>query len=172
MTLSTRLITISLVSSCVLLHGCQSVKRTLGMERAAPDEFAVEPCSQPLDMPPDFFVLPVPRPGTLPPQEVKAMQAKREKLLGGRAAQGTLSPGQKALLNKAGTEEGQAKVRSQIDEESRIESLNGNPLLKTLGIKQPKGEAVNPAEEAAALQEKGISRAPLIEVNNLPADTD
>ncbi|MBI2707768.1 MAG: DUF3035 domain-containing protein [Proteobacteria bacterium] len=165
MTLSTRLVTISLVSSCILLHGCQSVKRTLGMERDAPDEFAVEPCSQPLDMPPDFFVLPVPRPGALPPQEIKAMQIKRDKLIGVGATKGTSSPGQKALLDLVGTEEGQGQVRSQIDEESRIESLNGNPLLKTLGIKQQKGDAVNPVEEAASLQEKGIARSSPVEAN-------
>jgi|GEM_PF-6629320 len=172
MTLSTRLVTLGLVSSCLLLHGCQSVKRTLGMEREAPDEFAVTPCSQPLDMPPDFFVLPVPRPGALPPQEVKAMQEKREKLMGAGSVKGTSSAGQQALLKMAGTEEGQAQVRGQIDEDSRIESLNGNPLLKTLGIKQQKGDVVNPAEEAAALQEKGISRTPLPEMGSPQAEAN
>ena len=160
MTLSTRLITLGLVSSCVLLHGCQSVKRTLGMEREAPDEFAVTPGCQPLDMPPDFFVLPVPRPGALPPQEVKAMQAKREKLLGKGAPKGTSSPGQKALLQMAGTAEGQDTVRQEVDKESRIESLGDNPLLKTLGIsQQKKGDPVNPIEEAAELEKKGIPRS-------------
>jgi len=164
MTLSTRLIALGLISSCIVLHGCQSVKKTLGMEREAPDEFAVTPCTQPLDMPPDFFALPVPRPGALPPQEVKAMQTKREKLLGVGAVKGTLSPGQEALLQMAGTDKRQAQVRGQIDEESHIESLNGNPLLKTLGIKQQNGDTVNPVEEAAELQKKGISRSQLADV--------
>jgi hypothetical protein len=172
MTLSTRLVTIGLVSSCILLHGCQSVKRTLGMERDAPDEFAVEPGCQPLDMPPDFFVLPVPQPGALPPKEVKAMQEKREKLMGAGAVKGTTSPGQQALLKMAGTEEGQAQVRGEIDKDSHIESLKDNPLLKTLGINPQKGDVVNPAEEAAALQEKGISRTPLPNVGAPPAETN
>lgn len=158
MTLSTRLITLGFISSCcLLLHGCQSVKRTLGIEREAPDEFAVTPCTQPLDMPPDFFVLPVPRPGTLPPHEVKAMQVKKEKLLGTGATQGTLSSGQQALLQMAGAAPGQSQVRQQIDKESRIVSLNDNPLLETLGIKHQKGDVINPVEEATNLQEKGIS---------------
>jgi len=156
--LSSRLITISLLSSCILLQGCQSVKKTFGWERDAPDEFAVNPCMQPLDMPPDFYALPVPQPGAPRPQEVKAMQAKREKILGVKSVEGKASPGQRALLDMAGAEEGQGQVRGKIDEESRIESLNDKPVLEKLGLKKskPKGDVINPSEEAAKLEEQGL----------------
>ena len=72
-------LSILLLSACTILQGCGSVKRTLGIERDAPDEFAVTPCDQPLDMPPNFFSdLPKPRPGAPRPQEVKGRKEQQK----------------------------------------------------------------------------------------------
>lgn len=159
------LVLISLLSSCVLLQGCQNVKKTLGIERDAPDEFAVTPSNQPLDMPPDFFALPSPDPGCPRPQEVREAHAKKEKLLGSpMATEGTLSPGQKALLEKAGAQPGQEHVRKEIDTQSRIERAKGKPVLEHLGIKKTKStEVINPYDEVEELQKKGIPQ------NRIPA---
>jgi len=153
-----RLAIISLLSGCVLLQGCGSVKKTLGIDRDPPDEFAVTPSIQPLDMPPDFFILPPPEPGTPRPQDVRERNAKKEKLLGSSGEKGALSPGQKALLGMAGAEGGQDQIRHEVDTESHIESVKGKPILEKLGIKKtkPKGDAINPYEEAVELQKKGI----------------
>lgn len=152
-----RLVVISLLSGCVLLQGCSSVKKTLGIERDPPDEFAVTPSILPLDMPPDFFTLPPPEPGAPRPQDMRERTAKNEKLLGSTPHKGTLSPAQKALLEMAGAKEGQDKIRSEVDTESRIESVKGKPILEKLGIKKTKpGDTINPYEEAVELQKKGI----------------
>ncbi len=153
-----RLVTTIFLSSCSLLQGCGSVKKTLGIDRDPPDEFAVNPSIQPLDMPPDFFVLPRPEPGTPRPQDAKEMDAKKEKLLGSSERPATSSPGQKALLELSGAEKGQDNIRQKVDEESRIESTKGKPILEKLGIKksQPAGEVVNPHEETIELEKQGI----------------
>ncbi len=152
------LVLISLLSSCMLLQGCSNVKKTLGIERDAPDEFAVTPSNQPLDMPPDFFALPTPDPGCPRPQEVKEANAKKEKLLGSPiATKGPLSSGQKALLEKAGVQSGQEHIRKEIDTQSRIERAKGKPVLEHLGIKKTKStEVINPYDEAEELEKKGI----------------
>jgi hypothetical protein len=159
-----RLVTIVLLSGCFFLHGCGSVKKTLGIERDPPDEFSVDPSIQPLDMPPDFFSLPMPAPGAPRPQDVKEMAAKKEKLLGsapGRG-EGTASPAQKALLEMAGAEGEQDDIRRQVDEESHIESAKDKPWLEQLGIKKTTlpGEVINPTEETIKLQGQGIAKYP------------
>jgi hypothetical protein len=164
MTTHSRLISLSLLSGCLIfLHGCQSMKKNLGMEREAPDEFAVTPCSQPLDMPPDFFALPVPQPGMPRPQEVKAMKAKQEKLFGVETKPGTQSSSEKVLLEKAGSAKAEKDIRKQVDEESHIESPD-KTVLEKLGIKksQPKGDIINAEEEVQTLEEKGIPHTPKV----------
>ena len=162
----THLVLISLLTSCVLLQGCSNVKKTLGIERDAPDEFAVNPSELALEMPPDFFVLPAPDPGCSRPQEVREAHAKKEKILGSSmATNGTLSPGQKALLERAGVQPGQEHIRKEIDAQSRIEHAKGKPVLEQLCIKKSKSteEVVNPYDEAGELQKKGIPQ------NRIPA---
>lgn len=153
-----RLVTLSLLSMCFWLQGCTSVKKTLGIERDPPDEFAVMPCTQPLDMPPDFFVLPEPRPGTPRPQDVKTMEAKRKELFGVQAKPGAVSPGQTVLLEMAGAPNNQADIRTTIDAEDHRDASKENPILKTLGIKRPRGDIIDPQEEAKELKKKGISQ--------------
>lgn len=158
-----RFITIAFVSGCCLIQGCTSVKKTLGIDRPPPDEFSVTPSIQPLDMPPDFFALPPPVPGTPRPQDVKELDAKREKILGTSQQTGKISPGQKALLDLAGAEQGQDNIRRQVDEESHIEHAKGGTLLHKLGIKKRKvGEPLNPHEEVLELQKQGIPQNPAV----------
>lgn len=169
MTQRSLLIIISLLTGSLLLHGCQSVKKTLGMDRPPPDEFAVTPSAQPLDMPPDFFALPIPQPGAPRPQDIRAQNAKREKLLGIPSNSGTSSPGQAAILEMCGstaptniTPENE-DIRKIIDTESRIEKAKGKPILESLGIKKGNAkENLNPYEESLKLQEQGIPQKPSI----------
>ena len=55
-----------------LLSGCSSLRQAIGMDRTAPDEFAVE-SRAPLTIPPDFNLRP-PQPGATRPDEVTAAQ--------------------------------------------------------------------------------------------------
>lgn len=155
---SSRYLLLTTLSTCLILQGCTSVKKTLGIERDPPDEFSVTPSMQPLDMPPDFFVLPEPCPGAPRPQDTKALQSKKEKLLGAPLKTGQITPGQSALLEKAGANPGQENIRAQIDSESRIESSKDKNILQQLGLQKnkPAGETINAYEEARKLQEEGV----------------
>jgi len=148
----------SFLTCSVLLQGCNSVKKTLGIDRDAPDEFSVSPSCQPLDMPPDFFVLPEPTPCQPNPQEMKGREIAKEKIIGATQGGKTLTPGQKAILEMAGAEEGNDRVRTKIDEESMIQRAQGKPVLEKLGIRKAnnKEEVINPHTEALELQNKGV----------------
>jgi hypothetical protein len=152
-----RLVSATLLSSCLVLQGCGSVKKSLGIEKDAPDEFSVDPSIQPLDMPPDFFVLPKPQPGIPRPQDAQALQAKKEKILGSTPEKASPTTGQKALLEMAGVSEKQENIRQEVDKDSKIVSAKGKPVLERLGIKKTKDEnVINPYEEVAELEQQGI----------------
>jgi hypothetical protein len=162
---SSRFTLIALLSGCCLLQACGSVKKTLGIDRAPPDEFAVTPTMEPLDMPPDFFILPQPDPGAPRPQDIKALEEKRNQVLGIKPQNQMATEGEQNILQLAGAEPGQKELRKEIDAESRIEEAKGgHSVLQSLGIKKKQlpGEVVNPYEEAAELQKKGIPQNPNI----------
>jgi hypothetical protein len=54
-------------AGALLVSGCTDLKRSIGLEKTSPDEFAVE-SRAPLEMPPDFDLRP-PQPGAARPQE-------------------------------------------------------------------------------------------------------
>src|SRR5215471_1884808 len=66
-----------LCSTCaLLLWGCTDLRRSIGLEKTSPDEFAVE-SRAPLTMPPDFELRP-PQPGATRPQEKSSDQQARQ----------------------------------------------------------------------------------------------
>jgi hypothetical protein len=69
---------ISLVCSAgaLLLLGCTDLRRSIGLEKTSPDEFAVE-SRAPLTIPPDFELRP-PSPGAPRPQEKAANQQAKQ----------------------------------------------------------------------------------------------
>ena len=70
-----------LLCGSVFLQGCDSAKKTLGIDKSPPDEFSVLPSQQSLEMPPDFNLLPTPNPGLPRPQDVRATAQKKEALV-------------------------------------------------------------------------------------------
>lgn len=70
------LLTVTFLCSEVLLSGCSNFRRDIGLERTAPDEFAVE-SRAPLTIPPDFDLRP-PQPGAARPQEATAAEKARK----------------------------------------------------------------------------------------------
>src|SRR5262252_10291077 len=58
------------------ISGCTDLKKAIGLEKAAPDEFAVE-SRAPLEMPPDFDLRP-PQPGASRPQEKSSNKLARQ----------------------------------------------------------------------------------------------
>lgn len=156
------LIALSLLVACLALQGCNSVKKTLGIDRDPPNEYAVTPSAQPLEMPPDFNCLPIPMPGIERPQDRAAREAQDKKFLGSSEVKESSSPGQAALLDMCGIQENQDHIRSEIDTEARIEDKKAKPIVETLGIKKttPKGDALNPYDESLELQKQGIPPNP------------
>lgn len=84
------------LASLGALSACGGNKGVFG--RAGPDEFAVQRRA-PLVVPPDFALTP-PRPGAPRPQEADSSTQTLQAMFGGPASR---SPGQRALLNQAGT---------------------------------------------------------------------
>jgi Protein of unknown function (DUF3035) len=157
---------LNLLMVSLVLQGCSSVKSTLGIDRPAPNEYVVTPCTHPLEMPPDFSCLPTPIPGAERPQDKVARQAQNEKFLGAPGTQGTVSPGQQAILDMSQAQPSQDNVRYQVDQEARMDDKQDKTVLQQLGIQEepPKGDVIDPYEEAEAL---GImrGRSPVVDKN-------
>ncbi len=178
-TVSSRTSLVLLTVAAVALAACgDSAKRALGIDRTAPDEFAVVPRA-PLSQPPDFKLRP-PRPGaedltTLSTRE-QARQAvfRREGettepsagtgplRFGGPATQAApispvtrTTPGETAFLSRAGAVETDSQIRAQIDRETAlIAEENQNFVRKLLGLKEDEpGEVVDAPAEARRLRE-------------------
>lgn len=113
------------LGSLVLLAGCdEKMTRTFGLTRAAPDEFTVT-TQAPLSLPPDYTLRP-PRPGAPRPQDQSDRQQAAEALvpqLALNAPQGTMSPGQEALLQQVGP--APSNIRAEVDHEAAKDADTG-----------------------------------------------
>ncbi len=163
------------------LSACgDSTKRALGIERTAPDEFAVVPRA-PLSQPPDYKLRP-PRPGaedlTTVSTRERAKQAvfRREGEVeqqvpadNGRLRFGSgpateaapresvarTTPGEAAFLSKAGALDTDPLIRSRVDRESAVlAEENQNFVRRLLGLQEDApGEVVDAPAEARRLRE-------------------
>lgn len=162
-------LSLGLLCICLSLQGCQSVKKTLGIDRTPPNEYVVTPSVEALEMPPDFSCLPTPMPGCARPQDEAARQSQEEKFLGAPKPQESFSPGQAALLEQCGAQRNQPDVRHEINTEAQMEKTKEKTIVERLGIKkgQPKGEALNPYKEKKELKTKGIPTRPTVSTEPL-----
>jgi len=158
---------IMLAAATLLLAGCgDSARRTLGWDKAAPDEFTVV-TRAPLTTPPDYD-LRVPAPGAVRPQEGTTSDQAKKVLIGpsGTAvsarspgaeegAQAGLSVGQQSLLRKAGADKASPAIRKEVDEESTAlveESKSFTDDILFWRETPPPGEVVDPEKEAKRLE--------------------
>src|SRR6201992_876895 len=100
-----RIGSVSLGCALILLGGCATgdLTRTFGLTRDSPDEYTVT-TRAPLSMPPDYNLRP-PRPGAPRPQEQSERDQAAAALvpqLALSAPQGSVSPGQSALMQETG----------------------------------------------------------------------
>jgi hypothetical protein len=101
------------------LIGCEGIKDQIGLGKKAPDEFSVV-TKAPLVMPPDFTLRP-PRPGAEGAQETQPRQLAREALVGRPSVivdRNLSSPGEAALLSKAGATNVDPSIRETINRET------------------------------------------------------
>jgi hypothetical protein len=147
-----------LTGTALALTSCgngDTLSRTFGLTRDAPDEFMVT-TRAPLSMPPDFSLRP-PRPGAPRPMEQSERTQAEEALVPQTALgspQGGDSPGQNALVQAAGPT-APDEIRQQVDADARMQQANPSFVSKLLFWQSPPppGIVVDPQKEAQRLRQ-------------------
>lgn len=160
----------------VALAGCDTTREALGLNKKAPDEFAVV-TKAPLVLPPEFGLRP-PEPGAPRPQEVPARD-RAAAALGGRtdSAAGQLTPlsrdpnataaqrsaGENALLQQAKATNADPDIRRKVNDEFTQLAERDRRFVDRLIFWQKSEEpglAVDAAKEAQRLRENAATGRP------------
>lgn len=139
------------------LSGCSNAREELGLDKKAPDEFAVVKRA-PLELPPDYTLRP-PRPGAQRPQEITPQQAARKTVFGTPIPVATKQPGsaEEALLQATGAVHVDNNIRDVVDNESN--ALRGrnrsvaDKLLGNDGGENPSATTVDAAAESQRIRD-------------------
>lgn len=147
------------LSFTLALSGCGglgNIKNSLGLEKDAPDEFAVL-TRAPLEVPP-HMILPPPVPGQPRPQEQAAI-AQAQQAVFGTEQQKTVqtSSAEEAFLQKAGAKDADPAIHARVNNETREMTERNLPVaqkLINLGSKnvQPSATVVDPKAELERLR--------------------
>lgn len=148
--------------SSLMLAGCsQGVKKTLGLQRNNPDEFAVVERA-PLTVPPNFDLV-APQPGAPRPQESTPTNTARGLILSSQPSEpkavAGMSGAENALLNSAGAAKADPKIRQELRGDKNVNEDPDRPVIEKIGLRgdgDTKGKALNATEEAARLKAKNI----------------
>jgi len=166
----------ALLAATLVLAGCgDSTKRALGLTKSAPDEFAVV-SRAPLSQPPDYRLRP-PRPGApspariTPTKEAEAVLFKEganarqsnsalaSRPAGSpdaapRVAVNQTTPGESALLAKAGADKAVPNIRAEINRESAVlAEADQSFIQRLLDLEAYEEEVIDAAGEARRLRE-------------------
>lgn len=154
--------------TAVALTGCDTLRSAAGMDKSAPDEFAVT-TKAPLVIPPDFNLTP-PRPGAVPTNQVEPTEAAEDALFGNDpatvAAQlpNTFSDTEKMVLANAKVQNTDPQIRQHLA--SDIKSMLGaddsftNDILFWQKPKTDTGQPLDADKEAKAIGERKAGQAP------------
>ncbi|WP_374304020.1 DUF3035 domain-containing protein [Ferrovibrio sp.] len=160
----------------VALAGCDTTRDALGLNKKAPDEFAVV-TKAPLVLPPEFGLRP-PEPGAPRPQEVPARDRAAAALSGRTdAAAGQLTPlsrdpnataaqrsaGESALLQQAKATNADPDIRRKVNDEFTQLAERDRRLVDRLIFWQKPddaGLAVDASKEAQRLRENAATGKP------------
>lgn len=142
------------LAGVLLIAGCSDWKKTIGLEKSTPDEFAVE-SRAPLTMPPDFNLRP-PQPGAPRPQEKSSDQQARQTI----EQAGPGEPGKQApdfRLRRA--EDGLPDIGAPSGQAADPNAIVGEQSLsnKLLGYQPSTGaQPAPPAEKRETSPLKGV----------------
>jgi hypothetical protein len=172
-----------MIASLMALSACggaSEFRKQLGVNKAAPDEFAVLRRA-PLEVPPPYGAdaLPLPTPGAPRPQEKPTDQAARQALTGvqdhkARLPQ-TMSAAEKTFLLKSGTDQADPNVRDVIDSETaalhdinkpvaeRLFNYGGDASVPSATVVDAKAEAQRIKDNLAAGKSITDGETPSIE---------
>ncbi|CCG42051.1 DUF3035 domain-containing protein [Magnetospirillum molischianum] len=153
-----RLAPLVVILAVLSLSACSDVKRSLGYEKAPPDEFQVVQRA-PLSMPPDFSLRP-PQPGATRPQEGTTRDQARRVLTGQRLSTPVSTAGRTQgdviLVKRFGAESIQSDIRVLVNKESQslaeAEKSFTDQLVFWRKSEQP-GVVVDPVKESQRLRE-------------------
>ncbi len=122
------------ISLVLLLGACENVKEQLGLTKSSPDEFSVL-TSAPLTLPPDYRLRP-PQPGAERPQQVSVQEQVKAALYNASpspAGSGaTATPGESALLERAGSGAQNSDIRTIINRDNAIFAEEGDSFVNSL----------------------------------------
>lgn len=144
------------------LAGCDTVRNAAGMDKSAPDEFAVL-TKAPLVIPPDYNLRP-PRPGAVPTNQIEPTDSAQNALFGNDpatvAAQlpDSYSESEKVLLANAGVQQIDPQIRAHLasDNKNMVGTDDGftKDILFWQKPKTDNGQPLNADQEARKLDEK------------------
>jgi hypothetical protein len=150
------------------LSGCSYIRESAGMNKMAPDEFAVL-TKAPLVIPPDFGLMP-PKPGAAPTNQTDPAGNAQASLYGADAATvaanmpGNASMAEKLLIANAGAADADHNVRQQLtaDANSMLATDDGftDQLMFWEAKKKPdEGKPVDADAEAKRLSDPQAGKA-------------
>jgi len=146
------------VAALFALSACSEVRRTLGYDKQAPDEFQVVQRA-PLSLPPDFALRP-PQPGAVRPQEGNPRDQARRALAGQRAGTPIATQGRTrgdlAFAKRFGADQIDPGIRAQVNKETQSLAEAEKSFSDRLVFwrkPEPAGVAVDPVKETQRLRE-------------------
>ena len=150
----------ALLTVVLVISGCQSTRRAIGLEKTVPDEFAVA-APAPLAIPPDFNLRP-PAPGADRPQQLSSSQQARNALVGRARLQDYLNrgltTGEAALLAHAGADVVPPQIRETLDKEVSSFAAEQKTFTDRLVFWREGGAvAIDPAAEMKRLSQNAAA---------------
>jgi Protein of unknown function (DUF3035) len=161
-------VAVPVLVAAVSLTGCDTLRSAAGMDKSAPDEFAVL-TKAPLVIPPDYNLMP-PRPGAVPTNQVEPTESAQEALFGTDPATiasqmpNTYSESEKLLLANAGIQNIDPQIRQHLasDNKSMLGADEGftKDILFWQKPATDNGHPLNADAEARKLDEKRAGQSP------------
>jgi hypothetical protein len=167
---------LALAAMAVALSGCDTLRSAAGMDKSAPDEFAVT-TKAPLVIPPDYNLQP-PRPGAVPTNQVDPTESAEDTLFGNDpatvAAQlpNTYSETEKQVLANAKVQNVDPQIRQHLasDYKNMVATDDGftADILFWQKPKTDQGQALDADQEAKKIDAKRAGQAPVPGAANPP----
>lgn len=149
------------------VSGCGNIKNSLGLEKSAPDEFAVIKRA-PLEIPSNL-ALPPPMPGMPRPQETSTIDAAQQAVLGhAENNKASSSSAEAALLSKTGANNTPSDIRAKVNKETDEMHDRNKPVAEKLfniggDRKESSATVVDPAKELERIQKNKAEGKPVTE---------
>ena len=153
--------------AAVALSGCDTIRDAAGMEKSAPDEFAVS-TKAPLTIPPDYNLLP-PRPGAVPTNQTEPTDSAQTALFGSDPATvasqlpDTYSEGEKMLLATARIQSADPAIRQHLDSDRKAmvgaDDSFTNDILFWQKPKADTGQPLDADQEARKIDQQKTGQA-------------